>query len=137
MEDTEMETHPGVPARWTDDCQGKKDFDGRLVNLSTRYWPYGGGFSVITRHGHGGVSIEDASTISKAPPSAHASLHFQLPDAQRIEGWQNWLVIAEERFKGETQEEVQRQVETWAVAQYTRLRVAIEREFGPMGRGDR
>ena len=26
-------------ARWTDDCQGKKDFDGRLLSYSTRYWP--------------------------------------------------------------------------------------------------
>ena len=33
-----------VSARWTNDCSGKKDFDGRIVDLSTRYWPRGGGF---------------------------------------------------------------------------------------------
>lgn len=26
-------------AAWTDDCQGKKNFDLNIVQLSTRYWP--------------------------------------------------------------------------------------------------
>ena len=26
-------------AMWTDDCQGKKDYDGNMVSISTRYWP--------------------------------------------------------------------------------------------------
>lgn len=24
---------------WTDDCQGKKDYDGSLVRVTSRYWP--------------------------------------------------------------------------------------------------
>ena len=35
-----------VPAKWTDDCQGKKDYDGKILCLSTRYWPRGGGVTV-------------------------------------------------------------------------------------------
>lgn len=26
-------------AAWTDDCQGKKDYDGRLIDISCRYYP--------------------------------------------------------------------------------------------------
>jgi hypothetical protein len=26
-------------ARWTPDCQGKQDYDGRLLSISTRAWP--------------------------------------------------------------------------------------------------
>jgi len=33
--------------KWTNDCQGKKDFDGPIVTLSSRYWPSGGGFSML------------------------------------------------------------------------------------------
>lgn len=27
------------PIGWRHDCQGKQDYDGRLVEVSTRYWP--------------------------------------------------------------------------------------------------
>jgi hypothetical protein len=30
--------------KWRNDCQGKKDYDGRIVHVSSRYWPRGGGY---------------------------------------------------------------------------------------------
>lgn len=27
------------PLAWRHDCQGKQDYDGRIVEVSTRYWP--------------------------------------------------------------------------------------------------
>jgi hypothetical protein len=28
-----------LAAQWTDDCFGKKDYDGDILSVSTRYWP--------------------------------------------------------------------------------------------------
>lgn len=36
-DDTEVEKLQ--PPRWTQDCQGKQDFDGALLSVLTRYWP--------------------------------------------------------------------------------------------------
>lgn len=38
-EDLTMNEQREYPLAWRNDCQGKKDYDGRLVEVSTRYWP--------------------------------------------------------------------------------------------------
>ncbi len=43
-----------LAAKWTNDCQGKKDYDGSIVRITTRYWPRGGGFTIL----RGGVAEE-------------------------------------------------------------------------------
>ena len=79
-------------AKWTDDCQGKKDFDGRLVSISTRYWP---------------------SNYSKdGRRSANASIVINHGEPDQY-GFADYLTIAEQDFNGETEEEVKRQVERW------------------------
>ena len=109
IEDRERPTHPEVPAKWTDDCQGKKDFDGELVRLSTRYWP--------------------GSYQANGWPSAKAELHLVLPDAMAREGWQNWRTLVSAKFEAPTQEEVQRKVEEWAIVQYRRVDSALFFQF--------
>lgn len=37
-----------IDAKWTPDCQGKKDYDGQILSISTRYWPSGGGFATFS-----------------------------------------------------------------------------------------
>lgn len=95
---------------WTDDCQGKKDFDGRFVSLSTRYWPRGGGFSIFdpAQPGRGLRTNEDQSIA----PHAHASI---------VLGEDYEHPLAEADFRGETFEEVKAQVERWAQEQFEKL----------------
>lgn len=51
------------PLAWRHDCQGKQDYDGRLVEVSTRYWPPN--YDAARRHtAHssillGGVAVVD------------------------------------------------------------------------------
>lgn len=107
-------------AKWTDDCSGKKDFDARVLSISTRYWPRGGGFLYVG--GGKGVrpSIEDRPDIK---PSAKASLMLLIAGDRYID-------IAEQYFEAETPEEVFAAVEVWATAQFNRAIAALSREFG-------
>lgn len=96
-----------VPAIWTDDCQGKKDFDGTLIHISTRYWPRGGGFYVLTPERR----WEGNEARPEIHPSAHSTIYLRRADGEDV-------VLAEEWFEGTTQEEVQRTVEAWAQREY-------------------
>ena len=95
---------------WTDDCQGKKDFDSEIFSLSTRYWPRGGGFSVITRQaGASELRIEGNDARPEIKPSAVSSIYLLGEKIARAE------------FEAETEEEVKRLVEAWARARITRV----------------
>lgn len=77
--------------RWEDDCQGKADYDGPLLSVSSRYWP--------AKFGH--------------RHSAHSALvlHHGKPDDQ---GWKGERkIICEREFTGSSKEDVQQQVEEW------------------------
>jgi hypothetical protein len=114
-----------LAAEWTNDCQGKKDYDGDIVGISTRYWPRGGGFNLY-RKLESGLFIEEPRDDS-IKPSAGASLviWYGLPDCDRDD-----IVLASEKFEGETFEEVARQVESWAQEQMNRVVSILLREFG-------
>lgn len=94
---------------WTLDCQGKQDFDADLVRLSSRFYPRGGGFAIITRNENGEVKIEDNDARPEVKPSAVSSIYFR--DKQIAERW----------FDGVTEAEVKAQVEAWAREQIARL----------------
>jgi len=91
--------------KWTDDCQGKKDYDGEILTLSSRYWPRGGGYHVST----GGGPWEGNETRPEIKPSAVSSI---LLFGESLVG---------KDFEGETQEEVQRAVEAWVEKTITSL----------------
>lgn len=112
-----------VPAEWTDDCGGKKDFDGELVTLSTRYWPRGGGFFVLTpdREWQGNEARPQIKL------SARATIYL---GSTRNEFYEEAVELADAKFEGETQAEVQRAVEVWAAEQFARIGTALRREFG-------
>jgi len=95
-------------AEWTHDCQGKQDYDADLVQLSTRYWPRGGGFWALNN----GV-IEDNDARPEIKPAATASILVQ---------GEKWVSAD---FEGETEAEVKAQVEQWAAAQWARIAAAL------------
>lgn len=100
-----IETLKSHPATWTDDCQGKRDFDGELVSLSTRYWP--GSYS---RDGQ---------------PSAKASIHLLGADDE-------YVVLRAQEFSAPTEAEVKALVEKWAAEQWRQLVRVMVAEFGPV-----
>lgn len=115
-----------VPATWTDDCQGKKDFDGSLVTLSTRYWPRGGSALVF----QGATFVSDGTDPERQrtiPPSAHATIYL----GSTANGFYDDAVkLADAEFSGETEAEVKRLVEEWAAGQYARIGAVLRREYG-------
>lgn len=113
-----------IAAKWTDDCSGKKDFDGAILRISTRYWPRGGGFYVLDSSGFHG---NDARPEIK--PSATSKIvlyHGEPTDGS----YGRSVTLSERDFEFETQEEVQSAVEAWADDQFRRIRSALEKEFG-------
>jgi hypothetical protein len=97
---------------WKNDCQGKKDYDAHLVELSSRYYPQGGGFLSVCD----GV-VEDNEDRPDIKPTAISSIYLGNE------------VLASEQFKGETEAEVREQVEQWAALQAAKVEAAVRAAF--------
>lgn len=113
-------------AEWANDCQGKKDYDADLVELSTRYWPSGGGFHVFDRD-RTELGFQGNDLRPGIRPSACASILIG----------QGVMILAERTFEADTEDEVKAAVEQWAQEQYDRVVRALAAEFGvPEEEGD-
>jgi hypothetical protein len=110
----------GIAASWTHDCNGKQDFDGPIIEISTRYWPRGGGFMGFDT---ATCRFEENEDRPEIKPSAHSAI--VLRDIEEDHD----RTIAESDFEAETEAEVKRQVEEWANAQRQRIIAALDREF--------
>ena len=95
---------------WTQDCQGKQDYDADLVTLSSRYWPRGGGFHTYDSQKRAWEGNEARPEIK---PSAASSIYVG----------EDEIVTAE--FEADTEEEVKAQVETWAAEKVALIRAAV------------
>jgi hypothetical protein len=94
-------------AKWTQDCGGKQDYDGPLIDISTRYWPATGGFLVL----RGGVFVDPPLTR----PSAHSAilLRYGTPT-----GGANYVTLREAKFEEDTEDAVKQAVEAWVRQQF-------------------
>lgn len=107
---------------WTDDCCGKKDYDGDIVAVSTRYWPRGGSAMVLdTSDGQGLRKFDDGSKPS-------ATSHIMLSNGYPHHNDETEYLISRD-FEGETFEDVAAQVEAWAQEQMDRVTKALKAEF--------
>jgi hypothetical protein len=99
-----MSTNPTPCARWTPDCQGKQDYDGRLLDISTRYWPSG-----YQRNGK---------------PSAKAAIRlmFGEPDEN---GYGDSVAWREQGFEADTEAEVKALVEVWVKDRFDEVRLLL------------
>lgn len=100
-------------AAWTPDCQGKWDYDGRLLSISTRYYP--------GPEGGGAMTFDTATsafgTLPYGPrPHAHAAIHLNHGEPDRY-GYGDYLVLREAEFDADTEAEVKALVEAWVTAQ--------------------
>lgn len=112
-----------LAAAWTDDCNGKKDYDGDILSVSTRYWPAGGSGFTTMRAGDTVIITTDATG---EPPSAQSRLILRHGDPED----RDYLVLVSQEFEGRTFEEVATQVEAWAQAQMNRVVRVLRAEFG-------
>lgn len=115
-------------ANWTDDCQGKKDYDGPIIEISTRYWPRGGGFHVFDRDSPS-LGMQGNESRPEIKPSANCSLIICCGPKEDGDGGGDSLTLIEQEFEGETFEEVAAQVEAFAQAQTDRVVSLLKREY--------
>jgi hypothetical protein len=114
-----------LDADWTDDCQGKKDYDGEILSISTRYWPRGGGFSILQNVPGKSLSFEENESRPEIRPSAKSVLVIW----HRANGERKDIVITSKSFEAETFEQIESEVRDWAQEQMDRAVGAIRREF--------
>lgn len=107
-----------LEAEWTDDCQGKKNYDGNIVSISTRYWPRGGGFLLMTRTPGHATTFEDNDDRPEIKPSAKSHVTIW-HDGDSTD-------LATKEFEGDTFEEVESQVESWAQEQFEKVVAAVK-----------
>ena len=89
MTTTDPEPRLLLSAKWTNDCQGKKDYDGPILEVSTRYWPRGGGFFVV-RYTPSGVTVEPDATPTAIRSEVYRAAHRGL--VQKLEdGRYRWV----------------------------------------------
>jgi len=99
-----------IKIKWTDDCQGKKDYDGDIVFISSRYYP------------------KDYQSNGKV--SARSSV--ELSDGEE---WHNGETeeLVSNVFEGDSFEEVSLKVEKWSEIQINRIYSALRAEFQVKG----
>ena len=115
-----------IKAEWTDDCSGKKDYDGDIISLSTRYWPAGGGFSVFDRE-HPELGLQGNETRPGIRPSAKAEIVVQYADK---DGDVDYYTLATEEFEADTEAEVKLAVEKWAQSQFENIVSCLKNYYG-------
>ncbi len=115
-----------LDAKWTDDCQGKKDYDGCILSISTRYWPAGGGFTLI-HNDAGKVTFQEG--VEGVRPSAKSSLVIH------DKGSVDWIELATMEFEGDSFDEVAGQVVKWAQEQMDRATSALFAAFSNASNG--
>lgn len=99
-------TKPMLDAEWTDDCGGKKDYDGAIISISSRYWPRGGGFMLLDTS-KPDAKWEGGEKRPEIKPSAVSSLLLNRDNGDYTE-------LARQEFEGDSEENVKAQVEKWA-----------------------
>lgn len=112
-----------LAANWTNDCQGKKDFDGSIVRISTRYWPRGGGVSIWDGRD---FRTNSDQTIR---PSATAAIVLCHGEPREGSPYGDYTDLAEREFSGDTFEEVAQQVEVWGQEQFDKIRNLLASAF--------
>lgn len=109
-----------VAAVWSDDCQGKKDYDGDILHLSSRYWPAGGGFWMVTP----GKGL-DTNPAPEIKPSASSTILLRYGDPEVGK----YIELARMECEGDSEAEVKAKVEQWAQAKYEEIVAVLKERF--------
>jgi hypothetical protein len=114
---------------WEPDCQGKWDYDGRILSVDTRYWPGPDGGGAMTFDTSTGVF----GSLPYGPkPSAKSSIILNAAkNGDDYPGYHTWR---EKEFEADTEAEVKAQVEAWVNEQFNDI-VSILLENGKLVTG--
>lgn len=107
-------------AAWTDDCQGKKNYDFPVIGVNTRYWSPGG---MIVYDATAGRFVDQLTTNHTATCSleiVHRGTDDEFPDRYSL---------IERDFSGDSFEAVKADVEAWAREQYAKAVKAVVDAF--------
>jgi hypothetical protein len=118
-----------LDANWTDDCQGKKDYDGPILWLSTRYWPPDGGMLIFNTNEPEKLLHPPEMPEGGLPgyPCARSSLVIRGFD---YDSNGRGIELADSGYiYGESFEEIAAKVEAWAQEQMDKAVAALKREF--------
>jgi len=123
-------------AEWTDDCQGKKDYDGPIISVSTRYWPGpgSGGFMEVNNEA-GNVTSKTVPYGQK--PSATSSIIIRHGKKEPGDGGGDYQDLISKDFEGDAEADVKSQVEQWAQEQMNKVVEVLTKAFNltPTGKG--
>jgi hypothetical protein len=94
-----------------------KDYDGRLISISCRYWPGPDGGGSLTFD----TATQKMGTLPYGQtPSAHAAIHLDCGTPDDC-GYGDYLTLAEKEFTGPTEADVKRQVEEWVKQKFDQI----------------
>ncbi len=105
---------------WTDDCGGKKDYDGSIISVSTRYWPKGGGFLVFDPS-NPDKGFQGNETRPEIKPSANSTII--------LDSFGGGIELASMKFEGQSESEVKLQVEKWVQSQFEIIIELLRHKF--------
>lgn len=94
---------------WVHDCQGKQDYDAEVIRLSCRFYPRGGGFSILSS----GTWSENEDRPEIRPSAIAHILWGEIDELSKAE------------FEGESEADVKAQVENWARVQIAAIRMLV------------
>lgn len=104
-------------AEWRDDCQGKKDYDGEILRISTRYW------------GSRDYRIVGGNLTK---PSAKSSLMLSYRANDELPTYDpGYINLVEQEFEAETEAEVKALVEAWAQQKMNEVVQLLMDKFQP------
>lgn len=95
-------------AEWSNNCQGKKDYDGRLLSISTRYWPA----SPTSLNAYDTKTGKWSEVPYGGTPSASAAIHINFGEPDQY-GYGDYATLVEKEFSAPTEAEVKALVEAW------------------------
>lgn len=107
-------------AEWTDDCQGKKDYDGPIISVSTRYWPgpTSGGFMEVNNEAG---KVTSKTVPYGRMPTATSAIIIRYGKKEPGDGGGDYRDLITKDFEGETESDVKNLVEEWAQEQMDKI----------------
>lgn len=111
---------------WRNDCQGKKDYDAPILEITSRYWP-----GEQDGEGRMAIDVEDGTVYRNVPYGGEASAVSELEvlyastEGMSVER----LTLARKEFQHYDGEVVRREVERWAQEQMDKAVAALRTAF--------
>ncbi len=96
-----------LDANWTDDCQGKKNYDGQIISIQSRFWPT--------------IDLTNPD-VRRILPSAKAAICIHFKSKQKSgEMTENQIILIEREFEDQSEEVVKEQVEVFCEYEFMKI----------------